>query len=410
MTATDQASNVTALMPHDLAAETALLGWCLLSPLDAHRVLDRLSPDECYRPAHQEAFELLRGGHVPEAELIARTDLTALDVNAAIKAAPYAHEVDRLVDWVAELATRRRLIVAADETVRAARDLSADVAQASRALQAVTDDLDVAAGSVVTYGEFMAVDDGAPDWVIPNLLERSDRLLLTAAEGVGKSVMLRQIAVASAAGLHPWRLSRMTPLRVLLVDVENKDRQIRRHFAQLDRAVNRDAPGWDQTNLAIAVKVGGLDLLRSSDRRWLSEHIAGHRPDLLVIGPLYQLHGAAPRGDVGGENHARELARTLDRLRERFGCALVMETHAPHGSVNAVSRDLRPFGSSVWLRWPEFGVGLQRNRELGERAYELKPWRGPRDTRDWPIKFEQGMNWPWIATYRTAEHRDEENW
>jgi RecA-family ATPase len=40
--------------------------------------------------------------------------------------------------------------------------------------------------------------------VIPGLLERRDRLMLTGEEGLGKSYLLRQIAVMAAAGLDPF--------------------------------------------------------------------------------------------------------------------------------------------------------------------------------------------------------------
>ncbi len=52
-------------------------------------------------------------------------------------------------------------------------------------------------------GAVIGVDDAEADWVIPALLRRGDRLLITAGEGDGKSVLCAQIAVCAAAGLHP---------------------------------------------------------------------------------------------------------------------------------------------------------------------------------------------------------------
>jgi hypothetical protein len=53
-----------------------------------------------------------------------------------------------------------------------------------------------------------AGDDDPEDWVIPGLLAREDRLILTGAEGLGKMMLLRQIAVCAAAGLDPFTTSR----------------------------------------------------------------------------------------------------------------------------------------------------------------------------------------------------------
>jgi len=71
---------------------------------------------------------------------------------------------------------------------------------------------------------------------------------------------------------------------------------------------------------------------------------------------------------------------------------LVMETHAPHGGN--FGRDLRPFGSSVWLRWPEFGIGL---RKEDDDRYLVEHWRGPRDKRTWPTALQRRREWPWTA-------------
>lgn len=387
------------LLPNDTTSEAALVGWCLAAPLEAWRVLDVLAPLDFYRPAWQTCVEALRTGHRTAAELGDLDGVDAGELVAAIAAAPLRHDVDRLVARVGDLSARRRLILAASEAVDHARDVTVDLAGPTDVLRGLVEDLDrPTVSQVVEADEFLAVDDDAYDWLIPDLLERGDRLLVTAAEGVGKSNLLRFMALMVAAGLHPFRRVPMVPRRVLLVDVENQARKVRRELRPWLPLVE----GWNPGMLAIEVKVGGINLDHAADRGWLAGKLAAHRPDLLVIGPLYQLHGAAPRGDTGGENHARELARTLDRIRERFGCALLMETHAPHGSMG--SRDLRPFGSSVWLRWPEFGVGLRVDSDAGKGVFKVVHWRGPRDRRDFPVRLEYGKpgGWPWVATYEGA--------
>jgi hypothetical protein len=58
---------------------------------------------------------------------------------------------------------------------------------------------------------------------------------------------------------------------------------------------------------------------------------------------------------------------------------------------------LRPFGSSLWKRWPEFGycLKLTRDSDFHARMCHLIPWRGPRDERDWPAGLAAGGSWPW---------------
>ncbi|MGN6128644.1 MAG: hypothetical protein ACTHON_18975, partial [Humibacter sp.] len=88
------------------------------------------------------------------------------------------------------------------------------------------------------------------------------------------------------------------------------------------------------------------------------------------------------------------MTRVLDNLRAEHGCAIVMETHSPHGYQG--SRSLRPIGSSLFMRWPEFGYGLKAEKDSTER-FHFVPWRGPRDGRDWPQILVRGgyEEWPW---------------
>ncbi len=48
----------------------------------------------------------------------------------------------------------------------------------------------------------------------------------------------------------------------------------------------------------------------------------------------------------------------------------------------------------MWLRWPEFGIGIRK--EEGDN-YVVEHWRGPRDKRDWPQTLVRGRRWPWTA-------------
>ena len=78
-------------------------------------------------------------------------------------------------------------------------------------------------------------------------------------------------------------------------------------------------------------------------------------------------------------------------------CALVVEAHAGHGEAGR-RRSVRPVGSSLQLRWPEFGYGLvPANDEWPCREVVVKGWRGPRDERDWPKRLTWGEPWPWVT-------------
>jgi hypothetical protein len=46
--------------------------------------------------------------------------------------------------------------------------------------------------------------DDSYDWCIEYLIETAERVIVVAAEGVGKTMLARQIAICVAAGIHPF--------------------------------------------------------------------------------------------------------------------------------------------------------------------------------------------------------------
>lgn len=100
----------------------------------------------------------------------------------------------------------------------------------------------------------------------------------------------------------------------------------------------------------------------------------------------------------------------LDDLRTTFGCSLILETHAPKGS--SIGRELVPFGSSAWLRWPELGWKLVPCDGRGEpdvdgRNVKIGRFRGDRVQVEIPRLFERGRDWPWSAVWGHNVYRQE---
>lgn len=251
--------------------------------------------------------------------------------------------------------------------------------------------------------QFIGTADDAYDWVIPGLLERGERLILTGFEGLGKSMLTRQLAVTAAAGLHPFDVTDIEPRRVLMIDCENSERQSRRKFRPLAAAsivANHRVPDGA---LHLIHRPAGIDLTEPADAEWLIERVTAHRPDILIVGPFYRLHV----GNMNEEAQARRAVKVLDIARTTGdGCALVVEAHAGHGEFGR-KRSVRPAGTSLLLRWPEYGYGITPYGEPDGDAHnrpktvEVLPWRGARDEREWPKFLTWGKPWPWInATAR----------
>lgn len=247
-------------------------------------------------------------------------------------------------------------------------------------------------GRLIRWDEFLKESsDETYDWIIPGLLERRERVIVVASEGVGKTVLARQVAILSANGVHPFTWQRINPIRTLFVDLENPERIIRRS----SRSIMEQARFYNysaESYAFLVTKPDGLNLLNAGDRYILESYLDDVKPDLLVLGPLYKAF--LDPGTKTSEAVAIEVVKYLDTIRTVYNCALWLEHHAPLGS-SMTTRELRPFGSAVWSRWPEFGLSLVPDpMAVGEYIYDVKHFRGERDVRQWPLKMKRGKKFP----------------
>ena len=237
-------------------------------------------------------------------------------------------------------------------------------------------------------GEVMGHHDDPYDWLIPGLIERLDRMIITGGEGAGKTTLVRQLGVCLAGGVHPFTGSPIEGRRVLAVDCENSERQWRRSARGLVHVVRGLGTADPGENLSLAC-VTRMDITSPQDLGALHSLIDDVSPDLLMIGPLYRL---VPRAITNDDDAAPVLA-ALDSLRDR-GCALIMEAHAGHAVGKGGERDYRPRGSSALMGWPEFGFGLAIDSD-NPTGVQVIRWRGDRDERDWPLRLRRGGTFPW---------------
>jgi hypothetical protein len=248
----------------------------------------------------------------------------------------------------------------------------------------------VSTGEIRTrvLGEILEGEDSY-DWLIPGLLERQDRLIVTGPEGFGKTTFIRQLTILAAAGINPITFERIKPIRVLVIDAENTERQWRRAVRYMTQQAARI--GVVDPRRTIHIAAGRrIDLTKGSHLSEIHNLVDVHKPDILMIGPLYKL---VPKA-INNDDDATPLIVALDSLRDR-GLSLIMEAHAGKTTNMDGDRDLRPRGSAALLGWPEFGFGLKPVPTEPNKVH-LSRWRGDRDGRNWPKVLVKGGEWPWM--------------
>lgn len=399
-------------LPHDIEAEQCVLGACLISPNAVAVALGHLGADDFYRPVHQEIFiaiaDLRRRGEPidvvsvrAELERIGKLDpagkkaLLLHDLSAVV---PTAANAGFYVNRVRMLGSKRlaalefsRLGEMAYEADTTPEDLVQAAEDSLSLLRRTGDDGDVSGLS--TMGSFVDETDEDHDWLIPGVLERMDRVIVVASEGAGKTTWARQITVMGAAGLHPFSWgTRIPPFRTLYLDLENPPALIRRKARHLVSLGRNDA-GWDDDRCWRWTMPGGIDLRKPNDQYLVDRVIEQVRPDFVAMGPLYKafLESGEKAETINGQ-----VARVLDGFRQRHGVALWLETHAP--MEQSGQRSLRPLGSGVWQRWPEFGLALRKDPNNPMQVF-VERFRGDRDERAWPHRLQRSSPWPWQAVW-----------
>lgn len=390
-------------------AERALIGDLLIAPKRVRDAVKHVTPDDFADTTLGQVFGLIAG------MVSSGADVTPITVEAEIRRRA-AEDTFGSTLWpdhrrMVDLATsglgvgiegHARVIRDASiarQAVQIARRIAADALNgadpstlAARAIQAFTALRDGARRdgfAMLTLREvFDAVNDEY-DWLIPGLLERGDRVVLTGAEGGGKTTWLRQLAILASVGIHPLKVTPIRPVRVCYVDVENTARQWKRKSYGIARAAQRIA-GIDPLDRLRLECTGRLNLTNDVDVAKVHQVLDDHDPEILVIGPLYKLVPFA----ITNDNDAAPLIAALDSVRDR-GVALLMEAHAGHGRGVDGTRDLRPRGSAALLGWPEFGLGIAPDPDDASLSRVVR-WRGDRDERDWPEALRRGGPLPWM--------------
>ena len=154
------------------------------------------------------------------------------------------------------------------------------------------------------------------DMLVGPLVRRAARIVIVADTGHGKTTLAMQLASAALTGWEVFGHFGAKVSCVLVVDLEQGIRSIKRTLTEAGMAEREDV-------LYVAAP-DGLALDSDEEHREELERIVdANRPDVLVLDPYYKAH----RGDSNEERGVVDLMRYLDALRARFGFALILPAH-----------------------------------------------------------------------------------
>lgn len=308
---------------------------------------------------------------------------------------------------IREAAEARALVTFGHRVVQAAQsgtDIASLAAAVAEEAKRIRDGWRTTGLPFRTLGDVLADETlGEYDWVVPGLLERGDRFAVTGGEGLGKSTLLRQIALCAAAGVQPFTAGTYRPCRVMVIDAENSYRQWHRKSRALVLAIEHLTGVNPAEHIQLAC-TGRQDITHSRDLGNIHAALDEYEPDLLMIGPLYKLLPGA----INNDTEVAPLITALDGIRER-GVTLLMEAHAGKSEGPGGERNWAPRGSAALMGWPEFGLGLAPDAD-DDRIAHVRRWRGDRDERNWPRRLRRGGVMPWTNDATEPPPSSEPKW
>lgn len=415
-------TNDRRLPPHSLTAEESLLGAVLLSrEAIRHAAEEGVEVGDFYKPAHQfiyNAVRMLVALDVGVDVVTVMDELRRAGLLAEVggseyllglqNATPAISNARRYAAVVRATAQLRNMIAAAAEISDLGYSEPHDVASAlAEARSRIDSIIEGAGGSLLDgfYPDIGMLDTGddrdeAQPWIGEGVLRRGQRLLVVAKAGVGKSMLLRQLAFCAVNGVHPWTgQPTYRQRRALIVELEAGAWDITTSMRVLLQAIKRatDAVSlFDLQRPALLHREGGIDVRSPAGLATLEAAIQRVQPELVVIGPVKYLSLMKP-----GENYetaALQLMALLNALIHKYRFAIALEAHFSRGDHGA------PGGSERWVDWPDVGFSLHPpDDDMNQRLpaatpMTVKTFRIPRDSKIWvPSEIVRGAadRLPW---------------
>jgi hypothetical protein len=394
-------------VPHDEGAEASCLGAMMLAADVIEDVTAVISAADFYVPGHATIFDAIVGLYHAGDHVDAQTVASTLRTKGLLEHAGGHSGIARIVasvpatrgavtyaQTVGRHAHTRRLLGVLAEGTAAAYATEDPAALAERLAEQIegVDGMPVGLPEDAnSMDDWLSEEHPDPPWVIPNIMRRTWRIVVVAAEGSGKSVVTRQIALCAAQGIHPFLHVDCRPVNTLLIDLENPGEAIKETGDRIvAEARTRRGAAYREHGCWIWHRPAGIDLRSRRNQAELDALLAHVKPELVCLGPLYRSFTKKSREDHEGA--AEEVQRVLDKMRDRHGFGLILEHHAPKGLGG--KRDMVPFGSSLWQRWPDMGLTLERDSDR-PGSLRVGQYRGHRVRADWPNRLDRSDRWPW---------------
>ncbi len=161
------------------------------------------------------------------------------------------------------------------------------------------------------------------DWLVEPIIERFGFCLIGAQKGVGKSLLVSQLALYVASGTSPFLIDDLkiaNPLKVLLIQQEVSLPGMKDRLFKMQREKVFDLGGrfFQKTTTG-----AWWNLTDEADYKKLIQLIEKYQPDILILDPLYTFY---PK-ELNTSGDISPMMKILSDLKSNFGLGLVVVHH-----------------------------------------------------------------------------------
>jgi len=268
---------VSRQIPYSSESEQALIGACLLNKMALEKAMKIVAPTEFYHPGNVTIFAKMVKMHGEGQSIDAVTLSEALEKDGSLASVggsaylmtaqsqtPSSSNAPKYAHIIVEKAAYRRAIDIASRLIEDAYEQASDpgtlIEWAKAELSAAGVQTDDLPSDLWVLDEFLDRPEiDRAQWCIPGLIREGWRIMIVAPEGIGKTVLLRQLAMAAAQGIHPLRFTPMNPCRSLIVDLENPDDSILDVCNPIREMARGEASEYDPTRAWLWHRPSGMN-------------------------------------------------------------------------------------------------------------------------------------------------------
>lgn len=248
-------------------------------------------------------------------------------------------------------------------------------------------------------------------WIAPGYLLRGAVTMLVGPPDQGKSAWLTTATVALLLGQQLGALKAVIgTCRVLTLFAEEDDNEQRRRFAAALAVYNATvADTGDRlyrlvpNSLATLITADRRTGMLGATRKWheLKRQIVAHRPDVVILDPLVEIHTANENDNA----HLKAIIAALRSLAQRYHCAVLVTHHAGKtevvpGSLN-MARGASAIGGAVRVALTlvemteteadKLGVPVERRRWYVRLDQARSSQAPPAQGAEWFFKLSQSL-------------------